>query len=31
MPTLPPLEQLDPTRFDTAAILKKLASSCRRV
>ncbi len=31
MPLLQPLEQLDPARFDTPAILKKLASSCRRV
>ena len=31
MPLLHPLEQLDPARFDTPAILKKLASSCRRV
>ncbi|MDZ4100853.1 MAG: Fic family protein [Hydrogenophaga sp.] len=31
MPTLNPLEQLDPTRFDTPAILKKLASSSRQL
>ena len=31
MPLLHPLEQLDLARFDTPAILKKLASSCRRV
>lgn len=29
MPTLAPLEQLDPARFDTPPILKKLASSSR--
>lgn len=29
MPMLHPLEQLDPARFDTPAILKKLASSSR--
>ena len=31
MPQLHPLEQLDATRFDTPAILKKLASSSRRL
>ncbi len=31
MPSLAPLEQLDPTRFDTPAILKKLASSSRQL
>ena len=31
MPTLPPLEQLDATRFDSPAILKKLASSSRKL
>ena len=31
MPLLHPLEQLDLARFDTPAILKKLASSCHRV
>ena len=31
MPSIPPLEQLDATRFDTPAILKKLASSSRRL
>lgn len=31
MPTLNPLEQLDPARFDTPAILKKLASSSRQL
>jgi Fic family protein len=31
MPTLKPLEQLDPARFDTSAILKKLASSSRQL
>ncbi len=31
MPTLTPLEQLDPARFDTPAILKKLASSSRQL
>ncbi|WCM88420.1 Fic family protein [Acidovorax sp. NCPPB 3576] len=31
MPFLLPLEQLDATRFDTPAILKKLASSSRRL
>jgi Fic family protein len=29
MPSIPPLEQLDPNRFETPAILKKLASSSR--
>jgi Fic family protein len=29
MTSIPPLEQLDPTRFETPAILKKLASSSR--
>lgn len=31
MTTLPPLQHLDPGRFDTAAILKKLASSSRQL
>ena len=31
MPSIPPLEQLDATRFDAPAILKKLASSSRRL
>lgn len=31
MPTLPSLEQLNPARFDTPAILKKLASSSRQL
>ena len=31
MSTLTPLEQLDPARFDTPAILKKLASSSRQL
>jgi Fic family protein len=31
MPMLPPLEALDASRFDTPAILKKLASSSRRL
>jgi len=31
MSVLKPLEQLDPTRFDTPAILKKLASSSRQL
>ena len=31
MPTLPPLESLDASRFDTTTILKKLASSSRRL
>jgi hypothetical protein len=31
MPILTPLEQLDPARFDTPAILKKLASSSRQL
>lgn len=31
MQTLPPLEQLNPARFDTPAILKKLASSSRQL
>ena len=31
MPSIPPLEQLDAARFDTPAILKKLASSSRRL
>lgn len=31
MHTLPPLEQLNPARFDTPAILKKLASSSRQL
>jgi Fic family protein len=31
MPVLTPLEQLDPARFDTPAILKKLASSSRQL
>ena len=31
MPTLAPLEQLDPARFDAPAILKKLASSSRQL
>lgn len=31
MPTLQPLEQLNPTRFETPAILKKLASSSRKL
>ena len=31
MPPLPPLEQLDATRFDAPAILKGLASSSRRL
>ncbi len=31
MPTLPSLESLDASRFDTPAILKKLASSSRRL
>jgi Fic family protein len=31
MPPLNPLEQLDPARFDTPAILKKLASSSRQL
>ncbi len=29
--SIPPLEQLDPARFDTPAILKKLASSSRQL
>lgn len=29
MPTLPPLQLLSPTRFDTPAVLKRLASSSR--
>jgi Fic family protein len=31
MPTLAPLEQLNPARFETPAILKKLASSSRQL
>ena len=31
MPTLQPLEQLNPTRFETPAILKKLVSSSRKL
>lgn len=31
MPQFPSLEQLDAARFDTPAILKKLASSSRRL
>ena len=31
MAALPPLEQLDPSRFDTPAILKKLASASRQL
>jgi len=31
MSTIPPLEQLDPARFDTAPILKKLASASRHL
>ncbi|MDP3653132.1 MAG: Fic family protein [Rhodoferax sp.] len=31
MPPLTPLEQLDPTRFESPAILKKLASSSRKL
>lgn len=31
MTKLPPLETLDPKRFDTPAILKKLASSSRKL
>lgn len=31
MTTLPPLDALNPLRFDTPAILKKLASSSRRL
>ena len=31
MAILPPLEQLDPARFDTPAILKKLASASRQL
>lgn len=31
MATLKPLEQLDPNRFDTPAILKQLASSSRQL
>ena len=31
MPSLAPLEQLDPARFDTPAILKRLASSSRQL
>lgn len=31
MPTLTPLEQLNPARFETSAILKKLASSSRKL
>jgi len=31
MTTLPPLDALNPSRFDTPAILKKLASSSRRL
>ena len=31
MPSIPPLEQLDAARYDTPAILKKLASSSRRL
>ena|GEM_PF-840427 len=31
MPIIPPLEQLDASRFDTPAILKKLASSSRKL
>jgi len=31
MPTLQLLEQLNPTRFETPAILKKLASSSRKL
>lgn len=31
MTTLPPLQHLDPGRFDTPAILKKLASSSRQL
>jgi len=31
MTTLPLLEALNPSRFDTSAILKKLASSSRRL
>lgn len=31
MTSLPPLEQLDATRFDTPAILKKLASASRHL
>ncbi len=31
MPALLPLEQLDPARFDSPAILKRLASSSRQL
>lgn len=31
MPPIPPLEHLDPVRFDTAPILKKLASASRQL
>jgi hypothetical protein len=31
MPALTPLEQLNPARFESPAILKKLASSRRRL
>ena len=31
MPSIRPLEQLDPARFDTPAILKKLAASSRKL
>lgn len=31
MPTIPPLTDLNPTRFETPAILKKLASASRRL
>lgn len=31
MPAIPPLTDLDPTRFETPAILKKLASASRRL
>ena len=31
MPSIPPLEELDATRFDAPAILKKLTSSSRRL
>ncbi len=31
MPTIPPLTALDPRRFETSAVLKKLASASRRL
>ena len=31
MPPIPSLEQLNPARFETPAILKKLASSSRKL